>query len=114
MDWHSRSNERKRSSIRRPYASALDAVVDELPGNELVLEQKVAAGFTIGLFIAVGSRLGGMDQSVGHTAHGGCNDDDVGILFTSMRHDLRNLGKSLGVANRSAAKFENEHVLLQE
>jgi hypothetical protein len=31
-----------------------------------------------------------------------------------MRHDLRYLGKSLGVANRSAAKFENEHDLLQE
>jgi hypothetical protein len=55
-----------------------------------------------------------MDEGVGHTAHGGCNDDDVGILCTSMRHDLRYLGKSLGVANRSATEFENEHDLLQE
>ncbi len=60
---------------------AFVAVVDELTGHELMLEQQAVLGLFIEVFVAACSALvADVDQYVGHAAHGAGDDDHTGAF----------------------------------
>jgi hypothetical protein len=98
--------------------SALGAVFDQAPGDDLVLEQKAVLLDLVKRLVATGGFLGGFNQHIRDARHGAGNDNDTGsrgrgtgggLFGRFLRNNFGDLGKSIGAADRCTAEFHNNH-----